>query len=144
MRGVDEVDMKILQMLAHDSRTTFGQMSKLLDLSEAGIRKRVKALEDREIIKRFTIEIDPSKIGINNIAFVGVDVDPSKMLEAIEKLCGFPEVRNLASSTGEHMIMMEVWTEDGKELSKFVSQKVSKIEGVKRVCPAILMEKYKE
>jgi Lrp/AsnC family transcriptional regulator, regulator for asnA, asnC and gidA len=144
MVQIDEIDMKILQTLEHDSRTSLNEMSKMLNLSEAGIRKRVLALQEKKIIKKFTIEINPSKIGINSISLVGLDVEPTKMLGAIEKLCKFAEVRNLATSSGDHMIMMEIWTEDGKELTKFISEKVVSMDGVKRICPAIILEQFKE
>jgi Lrp/AsnC family transcriptional regulator, regulator for asnA, asnC and gidA len=119
-------------------------MSKMLNLSEAGIRKRVIALQEKKIIKKFTIEINPSKIGINSISVVGLDIEPTRMLGAIEKLCKFPEVRNLATSSGDHMIMMEIWTEDGRELTKFISEKIVAMDGVKRICPAIILERFKE
>ena len=42
------------------------------------------------------------------------------------------------------MIMTEIWTNDGRELAKFIKEKISAIEGVKRICPAIILEQYKE
>ncbi len=144
MPEIDEIDQKILQTLAHDSRTTFSQMSQMLNLSEAGIRKRVLALEEKKIIKKFTIEVDPAKLGIKSISIIGLDVDPSKLLSAAIELSTFAEVRNLSTCSGDHMIMMEVWTEDGKELTKFIKAKVAAMDGVKRICPAIIQEKFKE
>jgi Lrp/AsnC family transcriptional regulator for asnA, asnC and gidA len=41
------------------------------------------------------------------------------------------------------MIMIEIWTQDGKELSKIISEKIGIIEGVKKICPAIILEKLK-
>ena len=143
MSEIDEVDIKILEMLEQDSKTTFGQMSKALNLSEAGIRKRVLILQQKKVIKKFTIEIDPSKLGINSISLVGLDVEPQKLLEAIQVLCTFPEVRSLYTSTGDHMIMMEIRTENGKELTKLIAEKIGTIEGVKKICPAIILEQFK-
>lgn len=78
MNGIDEIDSKILQMLEQDSRTSFREMSRALNLSEAGIRKRVIALQNNKVIKKFTIEIDPSKIGINSMSLVGLRCRASK------------------------------------------------------------------
>jgi Lrp/AsnC family transcriptional regulator for asnA, asnC and gidA len=136
--------MKILQMLEQDSRTTFSQMSEALNLSEAGIRKRFLALQKRKVIKKFTIEIDPTKIGINSISLVGLDVEPQKMLDAIQQLCQLPEIKTVSTSAGDHMLMMEIWTENGPELTKLIREKIGKIDGVKKVCPAIILEKFKE
>jgi len=41
------------------------------------------------------------------------------------------------------MIMTEIWTKDEREFTKLISEKIGKIEGVKRVCPAIILEKLK-
>lgn len=131
-------------MLEQDSRTTFSQMSEALNLSEAGIRKRFLALQKRKVIKKFTIEIDPTKIGINSISLVGLDVEPQKMLDAIQQLCQLPEIKTVSTSAGDHMLMMEIWTENGPELTKLIREKIGKIDGVKKVCPAIILEKFKE
>jgi Lrp/AsnC family transcriptional regulator for asnA, asnC and gidA len=41
------------------------------------------------------------------------------------------------------MIMTEIWTRDGRELTKLISKKIGNIEGVKKICPAIILEKLK-
>lgn len=139
----DELDHKILKFLQEDGRLTFTEIAQKLRLSESTIRKRVQSLQERGVIKKFTVEVDPAKIGLNTVAIVGVDVDPPKLLEAAQKLCEFKEIRSVATSTGDHMIMTEIWTKDGRELTKLISEKIGPIEGVKKICPAIILEKLK-
>lgn len=86
--------------------------------------------------QKFTIEINPSKIGINTVAIGGVDVDPSKLLQTAQKLCKIKEVRSVATSTGDHMIMTEIWAKNGRELTKIMSERIGIIEGVKKICPS--------
>ncbi|MCK4435411.1 Lrp/AsnC family transcriptional regulator [Candidatus Bathyarchaeota archaeon] len=143
MVEVDVLDLKILALLQEDGRASFTEMAGKLGLSESTIRKRVQALQKRGVIKKFTVEIDPYKIGIRTVAIVGVDVDPAKLLEASQELCEIKEVRSVATSTGDHMIMTEIWTRDGRELTKLISKSIGKIEGVKKICPAIILEKLK-
>ncbi|MEM3090252.1 MAG: Lrp/AsnC family transcriptional regulator [Candidatus Bathyarchaeia archaeon] len=140
---MDELDLKILKLLEEDGRLTFMDIAKKLRLSESTIRKRVQALKENGVIKRFTVEIDPAKIGLNTVAIVGIDVDPPKLLEVSQKLCEFKEIRCVATSTGDHMIMTEIWTKDGRELTRLISEKIGPIEGVKKICPAIILEKLK-
>lgn len=40
----------------------------------------------------------------------------------------------MPTSTGDHMIMTEIWARDGKELSKIISEKIRKIECVNKIC----------
>jgi len=143
MVEIDELDLKIIRMLQEDGRLSFTNIAGKLKLSESTIRKRVQALQKKGVIKKFTIEIDPAKIGINTVAIVGVDVDPTELLEAAQRLCEIKEIRSVATSTGDHMIMTETWTKDGRELTKLISEKIGKIEGVKKICPAIILEKLK-
>jgi Lrp/AsnC family transcriptional regulator for asnA, asnC and gidA len=140
---IDELDLKILKLLEEDGRLAFLDIAKKLRLSESTIRKRVQALKENGVIKRFTVEIDPAKIGLNTVAIVGIDVDPPKLLEVAQKLCDFKEIRCVATSTGDHMIMTEIWTKDGRELTRLISEKIGPIEGVKKICPAIILEKLK-
>jgi len=144
MSIVDELDKKIIKMLEEDGRRPFTDIAKKLKLSESTVRKRVLALQKNGVIKRFTVEVDPTKLGLNTIAIVGVDVDPTELLKAAQKLCDFKEIRYVATSTGDHMIMTEIWTKDGRELTKVISEKIGTIEGVKKICPAIILEKMKE
>ena len=140
---IDELDLKILKLLEEDGRLAFMDIAKKLRLSESTIRKRVQALKENGVIKRFTVEIDPAKIGLNTVAIVGIDVDPPKLLEVAQKLCDFKEIRCVSTSTGDHMIMTEIWTKDGRELTRLISEKIGPIEGVKKICPAIILEKLK-
>lgn len=144
MMNPDEVDRKILQMLEQDSRRSFNEIAQKLKLSESAIRKRVMALQDKGVIKKFTIQVDPAKLGAHSVSIVGVDAEPTKLLEVAQKLCELNEIKSVATSTGDHMIMTEIWTSDGRELTKLLSEKIGAIDGVKRICPAMILEKFKE
>jgi Lrp/AsnC family transcriptional regulator for asnA, asnC and gidA len=140
---VDQLDLKIIRLLEEDGSLTFTGIARKLRLNESTVRKRVMALRQQGVIKKFTVIVEPSKVGFNTVAIVGVDVDPPKLLEVAQKLCDIQETRYVATSTGDHMIMTEIWARDGKELSKIISEKIGKIEGVKKICPAIILEKLK-
>jgi Lrp/AsnC family transcriptional regulator for asnA, asnC and gidA len=141
---LDEKDMKILEILRENARTPLTDIATTLGVSESTIRKRVRALEDRGVIKRYTIVVDPAKLGYNSVSFVGLDVEPTHFLDVAIKMTEFPEVRFVATSTGDHMIMTEIWLKDGRELGKFIAEKIGRLEGVQRVCPAVILEKLKD
>ena len=140
---MDEIDIKILDILMENARTPFVEIAKKLKVSEATIRKRVKSLEKRGVIKKYTIVVDPEKVGYRTIAIVGVDADPTNFLEVARKITELKEARYVATSTGDHMIMAEIWARDTKHLSQIV-EKIGSINGVKKICPAIILEKLKE
>jgi Lrp/AsnC family transcriptional regulator for asnA, asnC and gidA len=144
MLALDETDKRILELLEEDARRSFTEMAERLKVSESAIRKRVLGLQNKGVIKRFTIKVDNVKLGLNTVAIVGVDVDSTKMLEIAQRLCDLREVKCVATSTGDHMIMLEIWTRNGNELNKLISEKIGKIEGIKEICPALILEKMKD
>ncbi len=141
---LDEIDKKIIEILQKNARTPYTQIAKDVGLSEGAIRKRIEALEKKGIIKRYVAVIDPRKMGYNSITLLGLDAEPTKLLDIANEIANIEEARNVYLTTGDHMIMAEIWAKDGKELSDILANKVGKIEGVKRICPAIILEKIKE
>ncbi len=144
MFNLDEIDTRILKLLEENARRPFTEMAEKLKVSESSIRKRVSALQKEGVIKKFTIKVDHAKLGLNTVAIVGIDVDSDKMLEIAQKLCDFKDVKCVATSSGDHMIMLEVWAKNGKELNKLIAEEIGRIEGVRQICPALILEKLKD
>lgn len=139
---MDRLDLSIIETLSRNSRTPFMQIAKKLKVSESTIRKRVSILEKNEIIKKYSLVVDTNKIGFENIALIGVDVVPERYLDVAKKLTEFDGIRYVASSTGDHMFMLEVWAKNGEEL-RALSEKLKGLEGVTRICPAIIKDTLK-
>ena len=141
---IDHKDKRIIEILEKNARVPNTEIAKMLGISESTVRKRINHLESKGVIKKYTAIVDPSKIGYNTVTILGVDVDPTKFLDVAKELAKLPETKYVATSTGDHMIMAEIWTKDGQTLAELVSNRIGKIEGVKRICPAIILEKIKE
>ena len=135
-------NLSLLKILLENARTPYVKIAEMLNVSEAAIRKRIKKLEKERIILKYTVEVDPKKIGYNIETLIGVDTDPEHYLAVIEKLKNMKEILNLYSSTGDHMMLLKCWFRDSNELSLFI-KKIEKIEGVTKICPAIILEKIK-
>ncbi|MBS3816738.1 MAG: Lrp/AsnC family transcriptional regulator [Candidatus Thermoplasmatota archaeon] len=140
---MDEKDKKILEILKENSRTPYTEIAREVDLSEATVRKRIDKMKEEGIIDKFTIELDPANLGYQTVCLLGLDVEPEHFLKAINELEELEEVKWVAKSTGDHMIMSEIWTRDGDHLSDLMTKKIGKIEGVRDLCPAIILEKRK-
>ncbi|MEF8832664.1 MAG: Lrp/AsnC family transcriptional regulator [Candidatus Thermoplasmatota archaeon] len=143
MVKIDEKDKKILEMLKGDSRTPYTEIAEELEVSEATVRKRIDSLKENGVIERFTVDIDPTNLGYSTVTLLGLDVEPEYFLKAIEDIAEIDEVKWVAKSTGDHMIMAEIWAEDGDHLSDIMTEKVGKIEGVRDLCPSIILEKIR-
>lgn len=140
---MDERDRQIIEILLKNARTPFTEIARHIGVSEALIRKRVENLERKGVIKKYTIEVDPAKMGYNTVTILGIDVEPQYLLSVAKELSILSETRYVATSTGDHMIMAEIWTRDGNELANLMADKIGKIKGIKKLCPAIILERVK-
>ncbi len=141
---MDGQDHKIIEALREDSRAPIRKISKRMRVSESAVRKRVKRLEREGVIERYTVVVDPSKLGYNAMAVIGLDVAPEKHHEVVGKLTKIEEVRRLATVAGEHTITGEVWAHDNKELADIVLRKIGGIVGVTKVRTSVILERIKD
>ena len=130
-------------MLRENARIPVTEIASRLDVSESTIRKRIRGLEKNGVITQYTVVVDPSKLGYNSVSMVGIDVESTHLLDVAMRMTEFPEVKFVATSTGDHMIITEIWTNDSKELGRFIAKNIEKQEGVKRVSPTIILENWK-
>ena len=135
-------NIELLRILRENSRMPYLEIARILGVSETAVRKRVKRLLEEGVIRRFTVEIDPKKVGYQVVAMIGLDTKPEALISVLETLKELENVQSLYSSSGDHMIMMECWFKDYNELSRFIKS-LEEIEGITRICPAIILEKIK-
>ena len=122
--------MKILSELTKDASISIPQLSKKLNINSSVLYSRIKRLLKRELIKKFTVIINESQLGINIKAAVGINRDP-KLKEPIRnELIKIPEIRSLIEVTGRFDIILSVNTRTLEELHKVVIERIGKIEGI--------------
>ena len=136
-------DLRILRIMEEDGTLSYADIGRRLGLDESTVRKRIIRLKDGGVIKKMSVVIDPDKIGMRSTAIVGIDADPIHLLKIGQKLKALPEVKYVALTTGDHMLMIEIWSRDGQELSTILLNRIASIEGVKKVCPSMVLEKLK-
>uniref|UniRef100_A0A7C2VMH0 Lrp/AsnC family transcriptional regulator n=1 Tax=Ignisphaera aggregans TaxID=334771 RepID=A0A7C2VMH0_9CREN len=139
---IDDKDLKILARLARNARTTYADLAREVGLSDVAVIKRVKRLENR-IIKRYTLSVDPSALGYRVVSITGIDVDPDKLFNVMESLKVMPYLRGLWLTTGDHQLVAVVWASDEAEAAR-VQKEISEIDGVKRVCPSVVLKTIKD
>ncbi len=134
-------DLELIKELDKNCRKPFTEIAKKFNVSEAAIRKRIKKLLDRKII-RFSVEVDYKKIGYNYVAIIGIDALPEHFIRVADVLKEDKDVKELYSSTGDHMLLAKVVFKNVKELDRFV-RKLEKNRMIRKVCPAIIVERLK-
>ena len=139
---VRDSDFHILEMLRENSRTSFVKIGEDIGVTEAAIRKRVKKFQEKGIIRRFTIDINPKRMGLEMDALIGIDTTPESYMKVIEKVKSIDQIISVYSCSGDHMILIQVWLKNSDALSEF-TKKLEGINGVTKICPALITERIK-
>jgi len=135
-------EIELIKLLMEDGREAYVKIAKHFGVSETAIRKRVRALIEKGVIKKFTIEVNPKKIGFEIQALIGIDTQPEHFISVLDELKSRNDVVHLYSASGDHMILIEMWFKNSEALSSFIQSMESR-EEITRVCPAIILEQLK-
>jgi len=112
---LDEVDRGVIEHLRENARTTFADIGRALDVSDATVYNRVKRLMEMGVIKRFTIEVDEEAVGRMVSGFILVDVKPGAVKEVSKQLTEIGTVSEVYEVHGREDLIVKVW---GKNLSE--------------------------
>jgi Lrp/AsnC family transcriptional regulator for asnA, asnC and gidA len=128
--NLDETDMKIIEALRNDGRVAFAQIAEQLNVSPGMIRQRYNRLVEEGFLKVVAIT-NPLRMGLKTMAMIGVRVDGDKMVQVAEKIASFDEVVYIVIVSGRYDILAEVFCRDHAELLTFLTEKLSRVEGVR-------------
>jgi Lrp/AsnC family transcriptional regulator, regulator for asnA, asnC and gidA len=128
--GLDETDLNIIEALRKDGRVAFAQIAEQLGVSPGMIRQRYTRLVDQGFLKVVAIT-NPIRMGYKTMAMIGIRVDGSKLLDVAEKISKLEEVIYLVVSSGRFDIFAEVVCRDHEDLLRFITERLSRIDGVR-------------
>jgi DNA-binding Lrp family transcriptional regulator len=99
---MDDTDREIIRILKNDGRATYSEIGKMIGLSEGAVRKRIKALIDSDVIRRFTIKVGLTE-GAEAMALLSIK--PSFPTSDVSKLLkNFHNVETVYETTGQYDI----------------------------------------
>ncbi len=126
---LDLKDLAILKALEENCKVPYKEMGRNLGFVASTIHARVKRMEEQGVIQQFIAMVDPSKLGYNVNAILGLSVDPTRLAEVGKKIAAFPEVKLVASSTGNHDLLVHILVQDNARLGDLIL-KIKSIDGV--------------
>ena len=127
----DDIDKKILEHLAGDSRKTYQEIAESLGLATATIHSRVSRLRNSGLIKGSHIEIDLEKLGYLVSSFIGVNLRNAKAISpVVKKLKSYNEITSVHYTTGQYSLFIKVITKTTQDLHLFLINKLQTIEEI--------------
>ena len=127
---MDLLDQELIKLLAKDASKSNLFIAKKLKVTAATIRRRKVQLMKQGAL-RILGAVSPKKIGYTVTVVVAFDVEASKLGSAIKMLSSRPEVTWISTTTGRFDIIALIRLQSTDELSEFLSDAVSGIEGLR-------------
>jgi DNA-binding Lrp family transcriptional regulator len=139
---LDNIDRQILEVLHENARISYTDLGKKIGLSRVAVQSRISALMEAGVIERFTVVINPVKVGIQVSAFFNVDIEPKYLDEVAEILAKEPAVTSLYHMTGPSTLHMHGIFSNNQEMEKFLLDTLYKMPGIVRVETQMLLKRY--
>jgi Lrp/AsnC family leucine-responsive transcriptional regulator len=128
IKVMDQTDQKILNALIADSRMSQKELAVRVGLSAPAVSERVRRLEERGVIRGFTLDISPEALGYPLQAIVRIRPLPGK-LHIVERLIQeIPEFGECDKVTGDDCYIARLYVRSIGELDTLLDRIVDKAE----------------
>lgn len=138
----------ILKYLEKNSRVDLGELAVLLGTDEVTVANEIAAMEKEKIICGYHTLIDWDKAGMETVtALIEVKVTPQRNQgfdRIAERIYNYPEVNAVYLISGRYDFLVTLEGKTLKEVSQFVSEKLSPIEEVISTATHFILKKYKD
>ena len=106
---VEDIDQRILGLLAADGRMSFTDLGRATGLSTSAVHQRVKRLEGRGLIKAYAAVLDYYLVGRPLTAFISIrPIDPSQPDDSPDRLRDVTEIESCWSVAGDESYILKV------------------------------------
>lgn len=131
---LDEIDRKILRVLAQDGRVSNQKLADTVHLSPTPCWNRVKALEEAGFISGYAAILDQHALGLPDVVIIEVTLDRHDddiFRRFGEALAELPEVMEAYLITGEYDYLVKVAVSGTEGYERFLRQKLYKLPGIR-------------
>ena len=143
MTKLDEDDLAVLKELQMNGRASYSKLSKKTGIPGSTIHDKVKRLISNGVIKGYTIIIDKEKVGLDNVAIIGVETGAKQFRDVAKNLCEIREIVEVYGTTAEFDLMVKVRASSRDELSNVLNQ-IRSVDGVDDIYVSSILEVFKE
>ena len=143
---MDDIDLKILNTLQEDARTTNSDLAERAGLSPAPCLRRVRALEETGVIRKYVTLLDPGAVNLGVAVFVQISLDlqVEDRLEKFERaIMRRPEVLECYLMTGDSDYLLRVVVPDVAAYERFLNDSLTRIEGVEGIKSSFALKQVK-
>jgi Lrp/AsnC family transcriptional regulator, leucine-responsive regulatory protein len=125
---LDDTDQRILSVLLDDARISLKDLAGRIGLSSPSTSERLRRLEERGVIRAFTVDIDPKAVGYPLQAMVRIRPLPGKLQIVQALLQEIPEVAECDKVTGEDCFIARLYMRSIEQLDEILDRIADKAE----------------
>ena len=141
---LDDIDLGLLELLQRHGRTSQHDLAQAVGLSSPAVGERLRKLEERGIIRNYTVVVDPRKVGLDVTAFIFVGINGSRHYpEFRERVMEHPWVMECHSITGQGSHLLKIRTDSTSTLEGLLAE-IQAWPGVQWTTTSIVLSTMKE
>ena|SRR5688572_16555055 len=145
-RELDAKDRAILDELQRNGRITHTELAQRVELSAPGVQKRLRKLEEQQVVRRYAAIIDPEAVGYDMLCFVQVTLqrhEPSAVDHFRQVVHTMPEVLECYHLTGEYDYLLKVVVRNRKHLESFLLDTLTPVPGMDKIRTSLVLNEIK-
>jgi len=119
---VDEIDLKLLAVLKNNSRTSFADLGRAINLSPSATRGRLQKMEAIGLIKKYSVVLDYKILGYDVEAFILIKIFHGKLKSFLNVIKSFPEIVEAHRITGNLNVHLKIVVKNQLHLQKVIDQ----------------------
>ena len=141
----DEIDIKILNLIQSDARTTNSEIARQVGLAPSATLERVRKLQESGVVTGYYGRLEPVRVGLGLLAYVFVRSNDAQDSASIARsLSELPEALEVHMVAGEDCYIVKLRAADTGELSRILRERVKCIPGVVATKTTIVLDTFKE
>ncbi len=130
---IDALDRKILSILIKNGKTPYLEVAKKCNCSGSAIHQRINKLTEMGVITGSHFSVNPLKLGLQTLAYVGVYLDNARVFKnVLKKMEELQEIVQCHYTTGQYSMFIKIYAKDNSHLKQLLSDKLLSIHGISR------------
>lgn len=142
MTQKNNLDSEILRLLAEDSRQSFRELAKQLDISHVSVSSRVKAMEESGAIRGYTSVTDPDKLGYYPLCLRISASQGGNLSKIGDDIAGYPEINVVLRVSGDCELLALAMCES-RESALVLLDKINEIKSIAKAESHVVLETIK-
>jgi Lrp/AsnC family transcriptional regulator for asnA, asnC and gidA len=130
MAKIDDIDLRILTELQKDASISVPRLSKKINVNSSVVYSRINRLTKRQLIRRFTIDVNESALGYTVSAMIGLNIDSKVREQIFQEMLHMDAIRDIYEVTGRFDLLIKIKARSLEELHDTVSAKIGRLNGV--------------